>query len=156
MKEFFISKPGEKKSSDVPHQEDWGSIHPEMEALKLKYKDKDFFIFNYYKISSFLRLLYEGEEQTFNPAAIEKACEGKPCVGLLVLRVVDKKRGITKGGRGRGMYFLNEEGFDVAVKAEEIPLWMEDKQGLYVPKKMLKNKPKKMLKNKPKGFKNNP
>ena len=147
MKEIFIKNPSKKKSSDVPHQEDWGNIHPEMKALKLKYKDKDFFIFNHYDISSFLRLLYEGEEETINPAVIEEVCEGKPCIGLLLWKVVDKKRGITERGRGRGMYFLNEENFDAAAQSGEIPLWMEDKQGLYVPKKMLKNEPK--------GFKNN-
>ena len=147
MKEIFISKSKKVKSlPDVPHQEDWGNIHPEMEALKLKYKDKDFFIFNHYEISSFLRLLYEGEEETLNPAFVDKACGGEPCIGLLVLKVVDKKLGITEGGRGRGMYFLNEEDFDAVAKSAETPVWMEKEQGLYVPEKMLKKEPK--------GFKN--
>ena len=143
MKELFFH--AGDSDENVPDGEHWGNVHPEIQREKYKYKNKDFFIFNHYGISRFLRLLYEGEEKTLNEEAIRQSCLGEPCVAVVVMWMVDEERGIKEKDRGRCTYYLNQKDFEVQLTSGELPYWSEEDQGLFVPKPFKKT---------PRGFKN--
>jgi hypothetical protein len=114
----------------------YSSIHPEIGELREKFMWKDLAVFKKYKISNFLRPLYQGELGSYDKQMIIEACKGKECVAMNCFRISSDTRALIP---------MNLEMFDDAATVDKTPI--------YYQKQLLINT-KGLKLNSKKGFKN--
>tara|TARA_R100001443_G_scaffold12264_1_gene21737 strand:+ start:1036 stop:1431 length:396 start_codon:yes stop_codon:yes gene_type:complete len=114
----------------------YSSIHPEIGELREKLMWKDLAVFKKYKISNFLRPLYEDELKSYDKQMIIKACEGKECVAMNCFRISSDTRALIP---------MNLERFENAALKNKTPIYYQKQ--LFINTKNLKINSKKGFKN---------